>query len=81
MNLCQYRNMFGKVREGVHAYRICDIAIVDVIATFILAKLISFLSTWSYYDIVICLFLLAILVHRLFCVNTAVNVMIFGQLK
>ena len=28
-NLCKYSELFGKVKEGVHSYRIYDIAIVD----------------------------------------------------
>jgi hypothetical protein len=32
-SLCPYRNILGKVREGVHAYRFMHIAIVDVLMT------------------------------------------------
>ena len=39
--LCQYKDIFGKVGEGVHSYRVLDFAIVDVIATVIGAYLIS----------------------------------------
>ena len=28
---CKYKNIFGKVDKGIHAYRICNIAIVDVL--------------------------------------------------
>jgi len=33
--LCNYSELFGKVGEGLHSYRIFDIAIIDVIATII----------------------------------------------
>jgi hypothetical protein len=38
---CKYKNIFGKVGEGAHSYRIFNIAIIDVISTFILAFLIN----------------------------------------
>ena len=39
--LCQYKNIFGLVGEGAHSFRIFDIAIVDVIMTFIVAYIIN----------------------------------------
>ena len=33
--LCKYSELFGKVKGGVHSYRIYDIAIIDVISTII----------------------------------------------
>lgn len=40
--LCQYRHIFGKEKEGLHSYRFMDIAIVDVLLTFIGALLIAY---------------------------------------
>ena len=31
---CSYSTMLGEVNQGIHAYRVLDIAIVDVIGTF-----------------------------------------------
>ena len=38
--LCQYKNIFGKVNEGIHSYRIFNIAIVDVLLTILLSFII-----------------------------------------
>ena len=76
--LCEYRDMFGKVAQGVHAYRIADIAVVDVIATILLALLIH--HVWPKYGfgyILLALFLLGIIMHRLFCVRTRIDKLIF----
>ena len=52
--LCKYKNIFGKVGKGVHSYRIFNIAIVDVILTFLLAFIIQLLlPKYNYYHITI----------------------------
>ena len=76
--LCEYRNMFGRVAEGVHSYRIFDIAIVDVIFTILGAYLLHRLfPVVSFGWMVIGLFLLGIVMHRLFCVRTTVDRVLF----
>lgn len=40
-NLCQYKNMLGEPRKGVHSIRIFDFAIVDILLTVILAVIIT----------------------------------------
>lgn len=79
MNLCTYSDMLGKPKLGLHQYRICDIAIVDVILVFIVAGLLYYsynkINYWSY---VITLFVMGIFFHRLFCVRTTIDKLIFG---
>ena len=75
--------MFGQVGQGVHAYRIFNIAIVDVVAT-VLGAYFLFLwlqySSWtSFLWIVVGLFLLGIFMHRLFCVRTTIDRLIFDS--
>ena len=41
-HFCKYKDIFGKPKEGVHSYRIMNIAIVDVLATILLAKAIQY---------------------------------------
>jgi len=72
------REIFGKEGEGVHSYRIFNIAIVDVIATIIGAYLLSIFFKINFWIILIILFILGIILHRLFCVNTTINKFIFG---
>ena len=38
---CEYKDIFGKVGEGVHSYRIFNIAVVDVVSTIIMAYLLK----------------------------------------
>ena len=77
---CKYKNIFGKVGEGAHSYRIFNIAIIDVISTFILAFLINlFIPKYKFNNILIFLFILGIILHRLFCVETTINNLIFGN--
>ena len=77
--LCKYKNIFGKVGEGVHSYRIFNIAIVDVILTFLLAFIIQLLlPKYNYYHILILLFILGIILHRMFCVKTTIDKLLFN---
>ena len=76
--LCEYKNLFGEVARGAHAYRIADIAVVDVIATIVLAFLIHyFYPTYRFAYILLGLFLVGIVMHRLFCVRTTIDKWIF----
>jgi hypothetical protein len=77
--LCQYKNILGKVGEGVHSYRIFNIAIVDVILTIIAAFIIHlFVPKYSFPIVLIILFLLGIFLHRLFCVRTTIDKILFA---
>jgi hypothetical protein len=76
--LCKYKDIFGKVGEGVHSYRIFNIAIVDVILTILAAFIIHlFLPKYSFIYILILLFITGIILHRLFCVRTTVDKFLF----
>ena len=77
--LCNYSELFGKVGSGLHSYRIFNIAIIDVIATMIGAYLLQrfVFTTYEYYQVLIGLFILGIFMHRLFCVPTAVDQLLF----
>ncbi len=77
----KYSEIFGKVNEGIHSYRIFNIAIIDVISTIIGALVISIIFKINFGLILIFLFLLGIVLHRLFCVNTTINKMIFGIIR
>lgn len=76
--LCKYSDIFGKPGEGLHKYRICNIAIVDLILTVLLSALISWWSKSSFICVFFVLMFVAIILHRLFCVNTTINKAIFG---
>jgi fatty acid desaturase len=77
MNLCKYKDLLGEPGKGVHSYRIFNIAIVDVVLTILVALLISFLAKVSFKWTLLILFLLGIILHRIFCVKTTIDNLIF----
>ena len=78
MALCKYSDMFGTPGAGVHQYRIMNIAIVDVVLVFIAAwifwRIYNKINYWVY---VILLFIMGIILHRIFCVRTTVDKLLF----
>lgn len=77
--LCKYKDIFGKVNTGLHSYRIFNIAIVDVLLTILLGFIIKYIfPTVNIYCILLILFLLGIIFHRIFCVKTTINKLLFG---
>ncbi len=81
MRYCNYRNLLGKPSEGIHSYRIMNIAVVDVILTFILAKILHDNLPWldyTYMVYLVGLFVLGIVLHRIFCVRTTIDKLLFG---
>ena len=77
MNLCKYKNILGKPNKGIHSYRIFNIAIADVIMTIIAAFLISYIFNFPFFIILIILFILGIILHRIFCVKTTIDKLLF----
>lgn len=77
MDLCKYQNSLGIPNQGVHSYRLFGLAIVDVIFTIIGAMIISYFSNRSFVYTLIFLFLLGIILHRLFCVRTTIDKLLF----
>jgi hypothetical protein len=76
----QYKNIFGKEGEGAHSIRFLNLAIVDVIFTIIGALIISYFIKVNFFIVFIILMIIAIILHRLFCVNTTINKIIFGEI-
>jgi hypothetical protein len=76
--VCQYKNMLGEVGEGIHSYRVFNIAIVDVLLTIFLAYLIKLMVPgYNYILILILLFIIGIILHRVFCVRTTIDKLLF----
>ena len=76
---CRFAKMFGSPNEGVHAHRFANIAVVDVVATIILGAIVAFFTKWSFWTILFCLFLLGIVAHRVFCVRTTIDRLLFTR--
>lgn len=81
IDLCRYKDIFGRPREGAHAYRVFDIAVVDVTATILLAFIISRVFSLTFWKSLVALFLIGILAHRAFCVRTTVDKLVFSSVK
>ena len=73
--LCQYRHIFGKEKEGMHSYRFMDIAIVDVLQTFIGALVIAYWFKLNIILVFIILIILGTIIHYIFCVETTITKM------
>ena len=75
--LCDYKNIFGEPGKGIHKYRIFNIAIVDVILTIVLAYFIAYLLKIDFFLTLLLLFILGIVLHRVFCVKTTIDKVLF----
>ena len=81
IDLCLYKDLFGRPREGAHAYRIFDIAVVDVAATVVVAYVIARIFGVVFWKSLVALFIVGILSHRMFCVRTTVDKVFFPNVK
>ena len=77
-SLCKYKNIFGEVNKGVHKYRLFNIAIVDVTFTILLACIIKYYFNFQFIYILLILFIIGVICHKLFCINTTINNIIFN---
>lgn len=75
--LCKYRDLFGKPNEGVHQYRLFNIAIIDVAATIVIGVIIANWTKTPLWITLVVLFLLGIVLHRAFCVRTTIDKWLF----
>ena len=78
VNLCKYKDLLGKPKEGIHSYRIFNIAIADLLMTILAAILLSYIFKYSLIIILIILLLLGVILHRVFCVHTTFNDFLFN---
>ena len=79
MNLCKYKNILGEPGKGAHSYRFFGIAIVDTVLTIIAAYIISYFFKFPFIYVLIILFVIGIILHRLFCVRTTIDKLLFSS--
>ena len=88
MSLCTYKHIFGEPNTGIHSVRIFNIAIFDVISTIIvcivfyeivIVILLKMNDRIKFWMVLLFFFVLGIILHRAFCVKTAVDKLIFGE--
>jgi hypothetical protein len=77
---CKYKDLFGPAGSstGIRKYRIFGIVILDVLVTLIFAVWIAWYFHFPYIQTIVVIFILGVLMHRLFCVRTAVDKMLFS---
>lgn len=74
---CQYKDIIGKPGEGAHSYRFLGFAVVDTVTVIIAALLIAWYFKWNVWYTLVGFFITGILAHRLFCVRTTVDKLLF----
>ena len=75
---CKYKHIFGKEGEGLHSYRIMNIAIVDLLFTIIGGILLCwFFPKTSCTLNIVGLLITGIILHHLFCVRTTIDRILF----
>lgn len=77
VGLCKYKDLFGKPYDGHRKYRLFDIALLDFTGVIIFGCLISWFFKWNLWYTLGGLFLLGIFAHRIFCVRTGIDKMLF----
>ena len=79
--LCKYRDALGVPGKGVHAHRVAGVAAVDLGLTVLAAAMIAWWFDWPFGYTLLGLFVTGIAVHRIFCVRTTVDQLLFGDKK
>ena len=81
MSKCPYSELLGKVGEGVHSYRIFDLAIIDILLTIVFSVIIRdiYFKKTEYYKVIFWMFILGIVLHRIFCVRTTIDKFLFPK--
>ena len=77
MNLCKYKDIFGKPGTGIHSHRLFGIAIVDLLMTLAFAWFLSLYTELTFFGSSLFMIVVGIVFHRAFCVDTTLNKLIF----
>lgn len=72
MSSCPYKHIFGIPNQGPHSHRIYGYALVDTLATVLLALITMFFTEYSFIVAFLMWFVLGELLHYAFGVQTAV---------
>jgi len=76
-DLCKYKDILGKPGQGIHSFRIFNIAIADVLLTILGAYILSIFTKLNLIYTLIFMFVLGIISHRIFCVRTTIDKLLF----
>lgn len=67
---CQYRDILGQPKQGIHKFRLGPVAAVDLVLTVVLAFVLNYIFKTGFFILVFMLLLFSIFVHKMFCVDT-----------
>jgi hypothetical protein len=73
----QYKDVLGIPGKGVHTH-VLGVAIGDVIMTILGAYLFHRFTGYTFWKCLLGLFILGIILHRLFAVRTTLDKLLFG---
>jgi hypothetical protein len=73
---CEYGKMGGEPGVGLHRH-FFGFALFDILGTVLIGAVLAKLFHWSVGATVAALFLIGIFLHRLFCVRTTVDKLLF----
>jgi hypothetical protein len=76
MGLCKYKDVLGVQGKGAHVH-FMGIAWKDTVATIIGGIILSFIFKWNTIYTIVALFIVGIILHRLFCVRTTIDKFLF----
>ena len=76
MGLCKYKDALGVPGKGAHEH-FMGIAWKDTVATIISGILIAVIFKWNKIYTILGLFIIGIILHRLFCVRTTIDKFLF----
>lgn len=76
--LCRFRHALGAPRAGFHSVRVLDVAVLDVVGTVLVAVPLARALGARLPVVIAALFLAGIALHRLFCVDTTLDRLLFG---
>ena len=76
--LCKYKNLFGEPNTGLRKYRNFNIAVIDTVVTILIVYLLCLFTKWRFWSTLVIVFFLGIIAHRMFCVRTGVDKMLFS---
>jgi hypothetical protein len=71
-DLSKYKDTFGVPGQGVHSYRVADVAVLDVAMTAVGAFGISKVTGWSFWKTLVGAFVVGEAAHYAFGVDTKV---------
>jgi TM2 domain-containing membrane protein YozV len=74
--VCKYSTLLGTPGEGIHKHYF-GFAVADILATLIVAEIISYVFQWNFIVVLFALVLTGIVVHRILCVRTEVDKILF----